>query len=339
MTDKRIKLGFVGAGRMAREHARAFRNIGDVALVGIASRTAERAQQAARDFSIGGVYGSVDELVSETKPDVLVVAVPEHFTVAVMRECVGRVPVILVEKPVGLDLVDCRAVRDLSGSAATKVFVGLNRRCYGATRSALQALSGDGGCRFIEVHDQEDIAAARAAGRHEDVIRNWMFANSIHMIDFFCIFGRGDVVEIDIVKPWAGNAPAHVVVALKFSSGDEGLYHAVWNIPGPWACSVTTQSRRVEMRPVEHARLQLNGSRELSDLPEDPWDRDFKPGFRRQADEIASLVRDGITPQHVPHIAEALVTTELVARLYSPSGRAQKTLSHTVQPSFSAGHQ
>lgn len=317
MTEKCLKVGIVGAGRMAREHARAFCDIGDVALVGIASRTGERAQQVAREYSIAGTYGSVTELVIEAKPDILIIAVPESATVAVMRECVGIASTILVEKPVGLDLADCRVVHDLARSTGTQVFVGLNRRSYGATRAALETLSAGSGVRFIEIHDQEDTAAARKAGRSEDVMRNWMFANSIHMIDFFRIFGRGDVVEIDVVEPWRGSAPAHVVAYLKFASGDAGLYHAVWNMPGPWACSVTTAERRVEMRPVEQARIQLGGSRDVSELPADPWDKDFKPGFRKQAEEVAAFVRSGVKPLHVPDIAEALATTDLVAKLYA----------------------
>jgi predicted dehydrogenase len=317
MSGKRLKVGIVGAGRMAREHARAFRDIADIELAGITSRTAERAAGLAREFSIAKTYTRIGEMIDVARPDILVVAVPEPSTVAVMRECVGNAGVILVEKPVGVDLSDCRAVCNLARSAGTPVFVGLNRRSYGSIRAALASLPAEDGARFIEIHDQEDIAAARNARRPEEVIRNWMFANSIHMIDFFRIFGRGEVAAVNIVQPWRGDAPAHVVAHLTFSSGDTGLYHAVWNMPGPWACTVTTAARRVEMRPVETSRMQLAGSRDVSDFPADARDVAFKPGFRLQAEEVAGFGRNGTNPRHVPDIVEALATTELVARLYA----------------------
>lgn len=319
MSDKRLKVGIVGAGGMAREHARAFRDIVDVDLVGIASRTVARGNDVAAEFSIQNVFGSVAELVGRARPDILVVAVNEPATVAVMRECMGQAATILVEKPVGVHLADCRAVYDLAAATSTPVFVGLNRRSYGSALAAQKQLSADDGPRFIEIHDQEDIAAARDAGRPEEVVRNWMFANSIHMVDLFRTFGRGEVEKIDIVLPWRGKAPAHVVAYLTFSSGDAGLYHAIWNLAGPWSCSVTTVARRVEMRPIEKSRVQLAGSRYVTDLPMDPWDTSFKPGFRRQAEEIALFVRNGVRPRHVPDIGEALATTELVAKLYAPS--------------------
>ena len=307
---------------MAREHVRAFGDIANVELAGIVSRTVARAADLAREFSIVRTYDAIADMIEAARPDILVVAVPEPSTVAVMRECVGKAAAILVEKPVGIDLSDCRAVAALAQSADTPVFVGLNRRSYGSTRAALQSLAPADGSRFIEIHDQEDIGAARKAGRPEEVIRNWMFANSIHMIDFFRVFGRGDVTSVNFVQPWRGEAPAHVVIHLTFSSGDAGLYHAVWNMPGPWSCVVTTAARRVEMRPVESSRMQLAGSREVTELPADPRDAAFKPGFRLQAEEVAAFARNGTAPHHVPDIAEALVTTELVARLYAQGAAA-----------------
>ena len=322
MTVKPLKVGLVGAGRMAREHARAFGDIADVELAGIVGRTTARAADVAQEFSIGKTFSSIAEMIVTIQPDILVVAVPELLTVAVMRECVGKTAAILVEKPVGVDLSHCRTVRDLAAGAGTPVFVGLNRRSYGSTRAAVDALGTENGARFIEVHDQEDIAAARKAGRPEEVIRNWMFANSIHMIDLLRVFGRGDVTSVNFVQPWRGEAPAHVVTHLTFSSGDAGLYHAVWNMPGPWSCAVTTAARRVEMRPVESSRMQVAGSREVTELPADPRDTAFKPGFRLQAEEVAGFARSGAAPRHVPDIAEALATTELVARLYAQGAAA-----------------
>lgn len=322
MSGNRLKVCIVGAGRMAREHVRAFGDIADVELAGIASRTTARAADLAREFSIAKTYDGIAAMIEAARPDILVVAVPEPSTVAAIRECVGKAAAILVEKPVGVDLADCRIVRDLASATKTSVFVGLNRRSYGSTRAAVEALGRENGTRFIEIHDQEDIAAARKAGRPEEVIRNWMFANSIHMIDLFRVFGRGDVTSVNFVQPWRGEAPAHVVIQLTFSSGDVGLYHAVWNMPGPWSCAVTTAARRVEMRPVESSRMQLAGSREVIEFPADPHDMAFKPGFRLQADEVAGFARYGAAPRHVPDIGEALATTELVARLYAQSAAA-----------------
>ena len=313
---KSLKLGIVGAGRMAREHSRAFADVPGVELAGIASRTVERAEEVAREFSIAKVYESSAGLIAGVRPDILVVAVPEPATVPVMRELIGKSAAILVEKPVGIDLADCRTVAGLAQAAGAPVFVGLNRRSYGSTRAALEALAGDAGSRFIEVHDQEDVVAARKAGRPEEVVRNWMFANSIHIIDYFHIFGRGAIVNVNVVDAWTGAVPTQVIAHVTFSSGDTGLYCAVWNKPGPWSCAVTTAAHRVEMRPMEQCRVQTSGSRQFEEIAQDAWDRDFKAGFRRQAQETIDFVRRGDRPAHVPDIAEALATTELVARLY-----------------------
>jgi predicted dehydrogenase len=302
---------------MAREHIRAFSDIPGTHIVGITSRSSDRANALAKELHVPKVFASIEAMLAQTGPDIVVVAVSELSTVDVMAACVTPGRTVLVEKPVGLDLADCRAVRKLAADARSQVFVGLNRRSYGATQAALSNVVADRGARFVEVHDQEDIAAARRAGRPEAVIRNWMYANSIHMIDYFRIFARGDVSKITLLEPWRGIAPAHVVAHLEFSSGDRGLYHAVWNMPGPWACAVTTSERRIEMRPLERAHTQLQGSRDVGDLPDHEWDRQFKPGLRRQAQQVADFVRNGTVPSSVAGIDEALATTELVARIYA----------------------
>jgi predicted dehydrogenase len=311
-----LRVAFVGAGNMAREHIRAFSDIPDTHIVGLSSRGSERANALAKDFHLPEVFASIEAMLAQTRPDIVVIAVSELSTVDAMAACVAPGRTILVEKPVGIDLADCRAVRKLALDAQAQVFVGLNRRSYGATQVALSSIVADDGARFVEVHDQEDIAEALRAGRPEAVIRNWMYANSIHLIDYFRIFGRGEISRITLLEPWRGVAPAHVVAHLEFSSGDRGLYHAVWNMPGPWACAVTTSARRVEMRPLERARLQLQGSREVGDLANHEWDHRFKPGFRHQAQQVADFVRYGTRPESVPGIDEALATTELVAKIY-----------------------
>src|SRR5436309_791936 len=99
-----LRVAFVGAGRMAREHIRAFSAIADVSIVGLASRGQERAMGLASEFQVPAVFASIGQMLAQTEPDVVVVAVPEPATVDVMRTCVGPGRTILVEKPVGLDL-------------------------------------------------------------------------------------------------------------------------------------------------------------------------------------------------------------------------------------------
>lgn len=70
-----FKVAVIGAGYMAREHVRAFSDIPYVAIAGICSRSMERADAVADEYSIPVVCRSIDELYEETRADLVVVAV------------------------------------------------------------------------------------------------------------------------------------------------------------------------------------------------------------------------------------------------------------------------
>jgi hypothetical protein len=164
------------------------------------------------------------------------------------------------------------------------------------------------------VQDQQSLATARAIGHAEPVIRNWMYANSIHLVDYLRAFGRGAVTGVTRIVPWEAEKPGIVLAKIAFASGDLGLYEGIWNGPGPWACTVLTPRRRWEMRPLEKAVYQNAGERTPQAIEPHAWDGAFKPGFRRQAEAtIAALCGAG---RGVP-LAEALQSMRLIRDIFA----------------------
>jgi predicted dehydrogenase len=222
-----------------------------------------------------------------------------------------------MEKPVGIDLCDAQEVAAAARSTrgnSNRIYVGLNRRFLASTQAALSDLGGDPGSRFIHVQDQQSLEAARQLGHAEPVVRNWMYTNSIHLIDYFYIFGRGEVTEVTQIAPWQPENPAVVLAKVRFASGDIGLYEGIWNGPGPWACTVTTPRRRWEMRPLERASYQNAGERTLNTVEGHPWDAAFKPGLRLQAQRVAEAVRGA---EQAVTLEQGVLTMGLVHAIYA----------------------
>lgn len=313
--SNKLKVAVVGAGYMAQEHVRAFSDINDVSVAGIFSRTRARAEALAAKFSIEHVCESINELYSVTRADLVVIAVPELQTKKVCLEAFEHPWVCLIEKPAGYDLFDANAIVEASHRAKARAYVALNRRHYGSTRDILAGLEDVPGRRMIHVQDQENPLVALEGGQPAEVVANWMYANSIHVIDYFKVFGRGEIVAVDPVVRWNPESPEFVVAKISFSSGDVGLYEAIWNGPGPWAVSVTTQQRRWECRPLERATMQEYKSRRAEPLTEHPWDSQFKPGVRLQAEEAVRVVRG--QPAMLPSIEDALESMKLVSAIYA----------------------
>jgi len=310
------KVAFVGAGAMAREHARAFRDVPGVELSGIHSRTRARAEALAAEYGIGVVADSVAELHERTRAQLVVVSVPELSANSVAKACFAHGWTVLLEKPAGHDLADAQDIATAAERAGRMAYVALNRRHYSATRAAVSRLAGDPGPRYIKVQDQQDPAAALAAGQPPEVVANWMYANSIHVIDYFRVLGRGEIASVDPVIPWDPARPGIVVAKLAYASGETGLYEGIWNGPGPWAVAVSTPSQRLEMRPLEQLGVQRRGERKLEPQPAHARDAAFKAGFRLQA-ELAAAAALG-RPTDLPTLRDGIETMRLVSRIFGP---------------------
>lgn len=309
----KIKVAFIGAGYMAFEHAKTFASFQEFSLVGVTSRTMEKAHIFASQFNMG-VFCTVEELYRITQADLVIVTVNELSMAAVCQSAFQYPWLCFLEKPVGYNYEQACEIKELAFHADHRPFVSLNRRSYSSTRYALEHLQQDPSHRLISVLDQQNIDAALEMGQPELVAYNFMYANSIHLIDYFNIFCRGDIVSVDTSIPWNKEKPEYVVATIKYSSGDIGLYQAVWNGPGPWGVSITTSNCRFEMRPLEVLKKQVKGSRVMQEIPIDPVDVSYKPGLHFQAEQVLQYFQGKKTT--LACIDESLTSMRLCHMIY-----------------------
>ena len=313
-TSKAIRVGMIGAGSMAPEHIKAFNDIEGVEVVGIQNRTRANAEKVASETGVPHVADTIAELFNVCAPDLVIVAVYEPAIESVITECLNYPWSILMEKPVGMNFAEAENIRSAALTADRTVWVGLNRRTMSSTKAALESLSEVEGARYIYVQDQQSLDGARALGHIDSVVENWMYANSIHLIDYLLTFGRGKVQHVQRIAPWNPENPGVVLAKIEFDSGDTGIYEGVWHGPGPWACTVTTSNIRWELRPLEHAKYQLAGERVLHDVEVANWDSDFKPGFRSQAEQVVAGLRG--QKSAVVSLDDAVESMRLVSEIF-----------------------
>jgi predicted dehydrogenase len=286
-----LKVAFVGAGYMAEEHMKAFAGLPGVVIAGIHSRTRARAEKLAASYN-APVYDTVSELYQKTHADLVVVTVVELSMAEIANACFAFPWMVLLEKPAGYDLTDATRIRDAAVRAGSRAYVAFNRRAYSSTRQAVALLEKDASQRFIKVIDQQDQQAAIEIIKQPEIVaRNFMFANSIHVIDYFRVLGRGDIAGVEPIVHWKPEQPGLVLAKVNFTSGDVGLYEGIWNGPGPWVVTVNTAAQRLEMRPLEQISVQLRGTRTVTPLEIDPDDKTYKAGLRYQATQAVAAAR------------------------------------------------
>lgn len=310
-----VSISIVGAGGMAREHAKAFASLPHVKLNGLTSRTRAKADALAAELNIPVVADSVGELHERTHADLVIIAVPELAANPVAMQAFAHPWAVLMEKPAGYDLTDAEEIAAAARGRAAPVMVGLNRRFYSSARTIKADLdTRPGERRFIHVQDQQSYAEARCYNHPPQVVEKFMYANSIHLIDLIAFFGRGKVARVQQVTPWRGEDTDVMLAYVEFDSGDTALYEGLWKGPGPWAANISTAGKRWIMQPLEDAIYQNAGERSRHTIERSEEDKQFKPGFLLQARAAVAAVRG--EPSSIPSIEDSLQTMRLINRMF-----------------------
>lgn len=309
-----IKVVIIGAGYMAREHAGAISNIRGVGIVGAMSRNKRRVQSFCNEFKIGVCAATVTELYEKTHADALIIAVNELSSPTVVLEALNFPWTILAEKPISIELEEVQQIEKKCKDLKRKLFVAMNRRHYGSTIAANELLINDNNNRVVEIHDQENTLAAHASGSPKEVVSNWMVANSIHLVDYFSIFCRGKLSELNLIEKINPKKPFLTMATLRFESGDLGIYTAFWNAPGPWSVKITTQKQLLEMRPLEGLEQQIFPEKFKNKITLPAIDKEYKPGIYRQAEQLIAATK--LQCHSLPSLSDYLETHTLVEKLY-----------------------
>ena len=276
----KTRIGLVGSGYMATEYLKASRAVSSLEFVAIHSRNMETAARLASEFGVSIIANSVEDFADQ-QLDFVIICVPELATFEIIATFSKLKVPLLVEKPVGITLREALSIEANSKADSIPLFVALNRRFYGSTRHVLNELAQTSGKRFVQVNDQENTIAAIAAGQPRQVVENWMFANSIHIIDYISVVCRGEPTLLRKNTTYMSKNAYIVHAEVTFSSGDVAIYTCFWNIPGGWNVSVSTENRTWQLSPLESARARSLGDRQYTDFEADELDNRFKPGLVR----------------------------------------------------------
>ena len=96
-----------GAGTWGRHYVRAYAEHPDCEIVALIDRAKDRRQAFADRYGIDTVCDDVEDLLSETIPDIVSAIVPVHQSLPVLRACVEKgVKVVSCEKPLAVSLAE-----------------------------------------------------------------------------------------------------------------------------------------------------------------------------------------------------------------------------------------
>jgi len=135
-----LKVGLLGAGRIAGVHARAITSHPGSRLVAVSDYIAENAQKLAEQY--GCEARSTDAIIADPVIDAVLIATSTDTHSDLIEVATAAGKAVLCEKPVDLSLARARACLDAVNGSGKPVMMGFNRRFdpnFGALKAALDA--------------------------------------------------------------------------------------------------------------------------------------------------------------------------------------------------------
>ncbi|GGG02330.1 Gfo/Idh/MocA family protein [Paenibacillus abyssi] len=327
-----ITVGIVGCGGHANTHAATIRDSSFAVLAACADIDPVRAEQFARTYGIANSYGSLKDMATGHKLDLLIiVAFPTVHPVLIREAIEYGIRHILCEKPLALNSEQARQIMELAESSGTLVVEGLMYRSHPqiARAKALLASGAIGDIRYI--HAQFSDYASDNPG-------NWrnnrsqgggsMTAKGCYLVDAcnlfsgsrakaaFCIESTNPDINVEVGE--TGTILYENGVTAQFETNHRSVWREEIKVCGtkgtlliPHLIVTKTQKREIV--------LEMDGAYESRPMRSETFSFDVMSSYGLQLDNLYCCITEGAAP-HFPvkdSVANYIVTDALMRSVAS----------------------
>jgi predicted dehydrogenase len=139
----KIRVGFIGAGRISTVHAMAYEDNPTGELVAVADRDPALAKEQAERWGATSVYSDYREMLASPDVDAVEILLPHHLHLQVTQEALNAGKHVSLQKPMCLDMDEARQIIDAADSADTTFRMIENYRTYEPYIRAKSMLEAD----------------------------------------------------------------------------------------------------------------------------------------------------------------------------------------------------
>jgi predicted dehydrogenase len=328
----RIRVAVAGLGKMGGYHARAIRQLAageaesyykaglaeqvcKLELCGLCDPDVAKREQLSAEFPM---FGSWQELLDETRPDLAVIASPTPTHFELTKQSLEAGVHTLVEKPLVTSLDPFRQLAALADRQGCRLMSGHVER-YNPVSIKLRTLLAEEnlpvtGYRFQRTQPHD-------ARIHDDIVTDKI----IHDLDLAQYF-FGAVHEFELLDfKRVGGQVQEAAVRLRHENGREGTLFVSWLLPDVWPCrEVRIACANGDSLVGDFSRKQLlqNGQAVSCSVPH--W---VKPDNNQIKDELADfvaycLIPDPALPRFEPLLQPAEIerSIEIIENLIQQTG-------------------
>ncbi len=149
MSEKRLRIGIIGLGRIAMAHVDAAMHLkNQIELIAIAELRADRAKEIAEKFGVKNVYTDYRELLRDSEVEAVIVCLPNYLHHPVCIDAARAKKHILVEKPMSMNLREADEMIQEARENQVTLMVGQNRRFSEAIKEIREKMMDEIGPPF-----------------------------------------------------------------------------------------------------------------------------------------------------------------------------------------------
>ncbi len=272
----------IGAGGIAIEYTKVLKALNkEFITIGRGHNSAVAYYEAT---GIKPIEGGLDAFI-KTRPEI-----PEYAIIAVNVEFLAATTISLMkcgvknifcEKPGFNEPSELDDVVRVAEKTGANVYYAYNRRFFTSVLEAERIIREDGGMTSMSFEFTEWGHVIENTEHPALVKKNWMTANSSHVIDLaFFLGGAPKEMTCYTAGELSWHKPSCFVGAGITTKGVLFNYQANWNAPGRWAVEIQTPLHRIYLKPMEQLQLQDKGSVKVYPVEiDDHLDKEYKPGF------------------------------------------------------------
>jgi predicted dehydrogenase len=299
--ERPIRIGLIGAGAIMRlSHGPVISKSRDAELAAVFDPDSERAKAIAADFG-GRAFDDLEAMLDKGGVDAVVVATPNRFHADGVVAAAAHGKHVFCEKPLAIDVADCRRMIEACEQAGTVLQVGFNQRFW----SQVQIAKGLVDAGFIgKVHQMRSIYSEKSTAYPAATRYRYDLAQSggatiidltIHRIDlarylvgdFASVFAELAHSEMD------EKVDDNVWLLARFASGTRGCLSgnryspAIGDGTDLYGTEGTIHIASETLNPFNAAPLAVYTEKSAKDLPEvlreahypDAWWKSFDGGW------------------------------------------------------------
>ena len=278
----------IGAGVIAKEYLKVIKMRKGIIVSCIFSRTYSKTLSLSKKFKIKKIFKTKNELAKNKDLfDAIIVAVNIENNLKILKFCLTLNKKILIEKPLALNFKQNKDLNKLDKYSKKNIFVAMNRRFFDSSLYLKRKLiKFSNQKRIVEVYDCQNERYFDKKKFHPQVRKSLMYANSIHLIDYFNMFCRGKISKVFITKKNFGDIN-FLNAIIKFSSNDIGYYYCDLNFFSKWKVRVGLKKEIWTLSPLESVQYNNFNSNKKKLLT---FKTNFKDGFLNQIDHFKNLL-------------------------------------------------